>query len=70
MVPSLWVAGLSNEEARRTQEFDYEAKMTKIMKFFQEFFFNAAQPGVGRVQVLGSKKFQRAEKIFWQWHQN
>ena len=28
--------------------------------------FNAAQPGVGRVQVLGSKKFQTAaEELFF-----
>ena len=26
------------------------------------FIFNAAQPGVGRVQVLGSKKFQTEEE--------
>ena len=26
--------------------------------------FNAAQPGVGRVQVLGSKKFQTDEQLF------
>ena len=25
-------------------------------------FFNAAQPGVGRVQVLGSKKFQTEDQ--------
>ena len=28
------------------------------------FIFNAAQPGVGRVQVLGSKKFQTDEQLF------
>ena len=29
-----------------------------------DVFFNAAQPGVGRVQVLGSKKIQLQEKVF------
>ena len=41
------------------------------MKVIHAWFFNAAQPGVGRVQVLGSKKFQTEDQEqFFQWRRN
>ena len=38
-----------------------ESRLSNIFFFF---LFNAAQPGVGRVQVLGSKKTEEEEELF------